>query len=56
MHKIRDDDMVELMAIGWEMANEQRAFFVFRKDSVTVVPTVYYKMPGEIGLEASDGA
>lgn len=45
--KIREDGMVEVTAIGWEMAGEQRPHFIMRKDRVKVVPTFYYKLPGE---------
>lgn len=46
---VREDGMLEVEAMGWEMANENRARFILRKDAVKVVPTVYYKMPGESG-------
>lgn len=47
MRAIREDDMVEVDAVGWELSGEQRPRFVLRKDAVKVVPTVYYQMPGE---------
>lgn len=44
---IREEDgMLEVWAMGWEMAGEQRPRFFVTRDTVKVVPTVYYKMPG----------
>lgn len=45
---VREDGMLQVEAIGWEMANEQRARYVFRKEDVKVVPTVYYQMSGNV--------
>eukprot|EP00904_Undaria_pinnatifida_P013019 jgi/Undpi1/8848/HiC_scaffold_25.g11310.m1 len=42
---VREDGMLEVWAMGWEMAGEQIPRFYVRKDAVKVVPTVYYKMP-----------
>ena len=45
---IREEDgMLEVWAMGWEMAGEQRPRYFVSRDAVKVVPTVYYKMPGE---------
>ena len=44
---VRQDGMLEVWALGWEMAGEQRPRFYMNRDSVKVVPTVYYKMQGE---------
>lgn len=44
---VRGDGMLEVWSMGWEMAGEQRPRFYVRDDAVKVVPTVYYKMPGE---------
>lgn len=44
---VREDGMLEVWAMGWEMAGEQIPRFYVRKDAVKVVPTVYYKMPGK---------
>lgn len=44
---IREEDgMLEVWAMGWEMAGEQRPRYFVSRDAVKVVPTVYYKMPG----------
>ncbi|CAM9192250.1 unnamed protein product [Ectocarpus sp. 13 AM-2016] len=40
----QEDGMLEVWAVGWEMAGEQRARFFVPRDTVKVVPTVYYKM------------
>lgn len=42
-----EDGMLEVWAMGWEMAGEQRPRFFVSRGAVKVVPTVYYKMPGE---------
>eukprot|EP00752_Nemacystus_decipiens_P005620 g5085.t1 len=43
---IREEDgMLEVWAMGWEMAGEQRPRYFVSRDAVKVVPTVYYKMP-----------
>lgn len=47
---VREDGMLEVWAIGWELAGEKRPRFYLRRDSVKVVPTVYYKMPGKRSL------
>lgn len=44
---VREDGMMEVWAMGWEMAGEQRPRFYVRRDAVKVVPTVYYKMTGK---------
>lgn len=44
---VREDGMLEVWAMGWEMAGEQRPRFYVQRNAVKVVPTVYYKMPGE---------
>lgn len=45
---IREEDgMLEVWAMGWEMAGEQRPRYFVSRDAVKVVPTVYYKMPGK---------
>lgn len=43
------DGVLEVWAVGWEMAGEQRARFFVPREAVKVVPTVYYKMNGERG-------
>lgn len=40
-----EDGMLEVWAMGWEMAGEQRPRYFVSRDAVKVVPTVYYKMP-----------
>ncbi|CAM9234721.1 unnamed protein product [Hapterophycus canaliculatus] len=48
VRQIREEDGVctlEVWAMGWEMAGEQRPRFFLQRDAVKVVPTVYYKMP-----------
>ncbi|CBN78280.1 conserved unknown protein [Ectocarpus siliculosus] len=40
----QEDGMLEVWAVGWEMAGEQRARFFVPRETVKVVPTVYYKM------------
>lgn len=50
VREIREEDGVctlEVWAMGWEMAGEQRPRFFLQRDAVKVVPTVYYKMPGK---------
>lgn len=47
VRKVREDGMLEIEAMGWELSGEQRARYVFRHDAVTVVPTVYYRMSSE---------
>lgn len=47
VREIREQDgMLEVWALGWEMAGEQRPRFFVQRSAVKVVPTVYYKMPG----------
>lgn len=44
---IREEDgMLEVWAMGWEMAGEQRPRYFVQRDAVKVVKTVYYQMPG----------
>lgn len=43
----QEDGMLEVWAIGWEMAGEQRPRFFVPREAVKVVPTVYYQMKGE---------
>ncbi len=44
---IRDEDgMLEVWAMGWEMAGEQRPRYFVQREAVKVVKTVYYQMPG----------
>lgn len=48
---IREEDgMLEVWAMGWEMTREQRPRYFVPRDAVKVVPTIYYKMPGEFML------
>eukprot|EP00903_Cladosiphon_okamuranus_P021688 g19941.t1 len=39
------DGILEVWAMGWEMAGEQRPRYFVSRDAIKVVPTVYYKMP-----------
>ena len=45
---VREDGMLEVLAVGWEMAREHRPFYYVRKNSVKVIPTVYYRMEGAL--------
>lgn len=48
VRKVLEDGMLEVVTLGWEMAHEFRPYFLCGKDSVKVIPTVYYKLPGEV--------
>lgn len=50
VRQIREEEdggcTLEVWAMGWEMAGEQRPRYFVQRNAVKVVPTVYYRMPG----------
>lgn len=44
---VREDGMLEVWSMGWEVAGEQRPRYYVRKDAVKVLPTGYSSMSGK---------